>query len=255
MLLIALGNWDQLDDKSFMEGGVQSLFSNIGFSFLLAAVVQWIFDHKFRRIFYEDIRGEVISSQTIFDSGLENIFSNSKNADYGGYIEKSKLVRIGVTYSDRLLKDYFQCFVDNASSIEVRLYVANLANDDCLKAVAFSTKQSEAEVTGFYEAMKRQVSALQDRNVRISVYELPYIPHYSFIAFDRRAYFLTLSTYASRRAEVPTLECEDGVFKKLIEHDIAEAEKCVEPIAPPAVSWEASFANMVGTKLKGLFGS
>lgn len=233
LIFLVISNSDYLDNVKVLNGDLNDLLSNIGFAVLLAAVFQWIFDTKFKEKFFEDIRSEIISTQSLEKSGLVRVWEDSKKADFSDKIKQASIVRIGVTYSDRFIKDYFNCFVERAGSVKLVVYLSNVDLGECKSAIAFNTKQTEDDVMRFSTSLKDYIAALQSKDVEVDVFAMPSMPHYAFVSFDDKYHYVIMSTFSSRRADVPMLECGIGVFHNLLMLDIAEAEACQTRIKAP----------------------
>jgi hypothetical protein len=234
LFLLLLSNSDWFGGKTILGGSVPSLLSNLGFALLIASAFNWLLEHRFKEQFYRDIHNEIISSQSIRDSGIVRIWEDSKVVDYRDLIKSSKIVRIGVTYSDRFIKDYFTSFDAVGSDFKLYVYLSDTDDEKCRNAIAYNTKQNPEAIKGFGEALQNYIAALINKGVDVTVVSQSTLPHYAFISFDDSHHFIIMSTFASRRAEVPVIECTgSGVFPDLLFSDIKEIESCHPQISSP----------------------
>ncbi|VXC81669.1 hypothetical protein [Sphingomonas sp. AX6] len=243
--LLLLGNSNWFDNRTVLTGDVAGLLSNTGFAVLIAAFFNWMLDHKFKEQFYKDIHHEIVASHSIRDSRIIRVWEDSKDVNYRDLIKSAKIMRIGVTYSDRFLKDYLGCFEQARPDLKVIIYLSDTDNKDCAALIASNTNQKPEDIARFGKSTQSYIAALINKDIDIEVFTQRTLPHYAFISFNDDHHFIIMSTFASRRAEVPVLECgEGGVFDSLIKNDLKEIESWNTSIKKPSVSLMESLKSM-----------
>lgn len=123
-------------------------------------------------------------------------------------IESCRTLDVGVTYSDRFLKDNIGTITAKAGIIKVRLFCSDVDDSNIAQIVSSNTGVLIDDLMAEYRKLIRIVEELKSKGVDIEVWKQKAIPHYSFYIIDESYYFMTTSTFASRRATVPLFQAE-----------------------------------------------
>ncbi|WP_146173258.1 hypothetical protein [Sphingomonas faeni] len=183
--------------------------NNIGLALLIAGITQYYTDFRVRSRFYKDVSDNVIANETLRESGILKFFRDSKTCIPAKVLDSAKTLDVGVTYSDRFLKDNIGILVSRAGSIRVRVYCVDADDADVRRLVALNTGFSDDDVRAEYRKLTRIVDDLVSKGVNIELFKQKTLPHYSFYIIDDY-YFLTMSTFASRRATVPLFQMDQS---------------------------------------------
>tara|TARA_R110002110_G_scaffold405478_1_gene624656 strand:+ start:89 stop:898 length:810 start_codon:yes stop_codon:yes gene_type:complete len=233
LLLLLIGNSGYLDSVLIFRAEASNILSNFGFAVIVLAAFQWVFDYKHREKFFRDIQAQIISDQSINKSGIKSVIENSKNIDYTNLILKAKVIDIGVTYSDRFLKDYFNTIKKN-NDLSINIYYCDENSEDLFSAITVMTGQDVSKIQGHYENINSLIEKLKADCVSIKSIRIRAIPKYSFLRFDKNKTFLIPSTFAARQSIVPAIEIEGtGFFHEFVNDCIEECERQNELDRPP----------------------
>jgi len=208
LVLLVFGNNDMAKQWKFAGSDVRDTANAIGVAVLIAAITQYYTDFRVRSKFYKDVSDHIVSNETLRESGIVKFFRDSKACLPTKLIESCKTLDIGVTYSDRFLKDNIGSIVPKAGVIKIRLFCCDADDDEVRKVISFNTGLSDEDIVAEYRKLTRIIDELQRQRVEIEIFKQKTLPHYSFYIIDESYYFLTMSTFASRRATVPLFQAE-----------------------------------------------
>lgn len=221
LVLLVFGNNDMAKPWKFAGSDVSDTANAVGVAILIAAITQYYTDFRVRSKFYLDVSDHIVANETLRESGIVKFFRDSKSCLPSKLIEASKSLDVGVTYSDRVLKDNIGSITKKAGVIKVRIFCSDGDNADVKNAISFNTGLTNEEIDSEYRKLTRIVEELKRNGVDVEIHKQLSIPHYSFYVIDESYYFLTMSTFASRRATVPLFQADkSSPLAGLIREDI-----------------------------------
>lgn len=210
LVLMVVGNNDAIKDWRVAGGNADDLASNVGLAILIAAATQYYTDFRVRGRFYKDISDHVAANETLRQSGILKYFADSKECSPKSMLHDAKNLDIGVTYSDRFLKDYSEVILNRKDKITVRIFRTDLSDDETLASLAHNNGISKDEIKADGKNLDRAIKVLTDGGIQVSVFNQKFIPHCSFYIIDSLHYFFTISTFASRKATVPLFQTDSS---------------------------------------------
>ncbi len=222
LILLLLGNNIATSQWTFLGNNLNNTLASVGLAIFIASITQFYTDFKVRSKFYRDIADNIVANRTIVDSGIMKFFRDSKMCLPESLLKNVRTLDVGMVYSDRFLKDNIGILEQRGDELEIRLFCPD-PNDICvIENIAFNVDRKKEDISGEFEKLKSVITALADKGVKVQKFHQRSIPHYSFYIIDNTHYFLTLSTFASRRATVPLLQVEKGSpIALMIDADIA----------------------------------
>lgn len=222
LVLLVIGNNISIKDIKIIGVDLDDLLNNVGLAALIAALTQYYTDFRVRSLFYKDISDHILNNQSLRDSGIKKFFDDSKQCIPTDYIRNATRIDIGMVYSDRFLKDNIGIFIERANEIDIQVFCPDLNDNEVLAAVALCIGREASEVKYDFKKLIDLISSMKNRGVKIKIYFQKSMPHYSFYAINNEYFFLTLSTFASRRANVPLFQAGgESPLAKLIRDDIS----------------------------------
>lgn len=220
LLLIVSGNgfqyeWQKID--------IDSLCVNIGTLFLFTAILQWMYETFSKRIFFKEIRSDIISGKNVENSGICDFYQNSKNVDFESDFITSKKVIIGVNYSSKL--------IDNSIDLlEKRVKLNKNTSIITISPNGFASQyfKDAYELNSIGDKIEKikSISRQYDRKGnRIKISHCDCIFKYSFIEFDSKIW-IVFGTNGLGRRVVPGFFVKHGSpWYEHFSKDIASIQK------------------------------
>ena len=228
LVLLVLSNVSAWKDWTFLGGSLPLLLGNLGFAAVTLAAFQILYETQQREVFFREVRNEIAGSETVRNAGIANIVENSKRLDLSSLIKESSLIEVGVAYSDRFVKDYLS-MLEGRSDLKLVYYLADMTSDDLVSSLAFMTRKDCDYIRSSGKILSDFLHQIQKTGTEVEIVYIDTISHYSFIRFDGRRTFMNLSTFSSRRADVPSFDIPyDGFLHDFINDDIDCARKMIE---------------------------
>lgn len=222
MFLLVIGNNAWMEGRQAFGAKATDTVNGIGMAILIAAITQYYTDFRVRGRFYKDIADHIMANETLRDSGIQKFYPDSRDCSPKHLVRTANNLDVGVVYSDRFLKDNFDSIVSRKGRIKIRLFMCNDDNPDCLNIISKNIGIETDVLHVEFSKINGIVKKFRESGVDIDVYKQDTIPHYSFYTFDRANFFLTLSTFASRRAEVPLFQVgPESPLADLINRDLS----------------------------------
>jgi len=222
LLMLLFGNNVATRNLQIFGAKASETLNGIGMAVLIAAITQYYTDFRVRGRFYNDISDHIVANESIRDSGIVKFFEDSRDCSPKSRVRIARQIDLGVTYSDRFLKENHEVLVENKDRVSVRLFMCDGDDENCVDIISKNIGITAEEVGMEFSKINRLVESLKERGVKIEVFKQKSIPHYSFYIFDSSEYFVTLSTFASRRAEVPLIQAASGSpLAELVSRDCA----------------------------------
>lgn len=103
LLLILVGNGF---DYSVLKVDVDSVIVNLGALLLIIGTLQWIFDEGMRNEIIKEISETTLGTDRIYKAGIRDCVDNSKRIDEENIWKMSKVLIVGVHYSNRFFEDH-----------------------------------------------------------------------------------------------------------------------------------------------------
>ncbi|WP_375196354.1 hypothetical protein [Sphingobium sp.] len=205
----------------FAGGDASDAINNVGLAVLIAALTQLYTDFRVRTRFYQDISDHIVANESLRESGILKFFSDSKLCIPHSVLKHCTKIDVGVTYSDRFLKDNLAHICSRGEQLTVRVFYSDMDDPDVLDIVSKNLSISSDAVKSEYTKLKKIIGQIRDSGVNVLEFKNKSMPHYSFYSTDDNCYFLTMSTFASRRASVPLFQVDQSsAIAELIRQDI-----------------------------------
>ncbi|RGP40941.1 hypothetical protein BPTFM16_01236 [Altererythrobacter insulae] len=221
LILLVIGNNDVTDGVQIVGTDVKGAFLSIGVALLIAAITQHYTDFRVRSAFYKDIADSIVANQTLVNSGILKFYRDSKTCLPEKLLRHARTLDVGMVYSDRFLKDHIGTFEARGGDLKIRIFSPDPSDDATIQNIAHNTGRSAGDVRREFGKLDDVVSTLEAGGVIIERLYQKTFPHYSFYVIDNTNYFLTMSTFASRRATVPLFQVEQSSpLASLINADI-----------------------------------
>lgn len=222
MLLLLFGNNAWTQNRQIFGADFGASLNNAGLAVLIACITQFYTDFRVRSAFYKDIFDHIVANDSIRESGIIKFFPDSKQCFVSNMIDRARKIDVGVTYSARFFKDNHSKILTKKAELKIRLFCSDLSDREIKNIICKNIGKSAEEVEFEYEDLMKSVEDLRQSGVSIEIIKQPAMPHYSFYSFDDDNYFLTFSTFASRRAEVPLVQVDkSSCIADLIRKDLA----------------------------------
>ena len=223
LVLLVIGNNDMTDKWKFAGSDVQDTLNNVGLALAIAGITQFYTDFRVRSRFYKDISDNIIANETLRESGIAKFFRDSKMCDPRTLLQSCTTLEVGVTYSDRFIKDHLGTIVGKADFIKVRLFCCDWKDPDVISLICKNTGLSVEAINAEFQKLELIIEELKSKSVNVEIYKQKSLPHYSFYVIDEKYYFITLSTFASRRSTVPLFQADvSSPLAVLIRDDMAQ---------------------------------
>ncbi len=208
LIILLFGNNSMTSKWQFAGADASDALNNVGLALLIAAITQFYTDFKVRSKFYKDISDHIVANDTLRDSGIVKFFQDSKLCIPHRLFQTCTNVDIGVTYSDRFLKDNISHIAARGDKITLSIFYCDLEDESVLDLVSKNVGRRREEVKADFEKLDSIITQIENSGVKVFRYKNKCIPHYSFYCFDSNHYFMTLSTFASRRTSVPLFQVD-----------------------------------------------
>lgn len=222
LILLVFGNNDMTNNWKFAGSDVQGTLNNVGLALAIAAITQYYTDFRVRSQFYKDISDNIVANETLRESGIFKFFRDSKTCDPRSLLRVCRRLDIGVTYSDRFLKDHLGLLIKQAGIIKVRIFCCDWTDHEVINLIAKNTGRDIETIRSEFIKLESVVEELNLAGVTIELTKQSTVPHYSFYVIDDQYYFLTMSTFASRRSVVPLFQADySSPLAELVRDDIA----------------------------------
>ncbi len=195
--------------------------NNIGLATLIASITQYYTDFKVRSKFYKDISDHIVANGSLRDSGILKFFDDSKDCIPRKMLKNCNILEVGIAYSDRFLKDNLSHITRHAGKLELRVFHSDLDDPNVIQTISRNIGVSEENLLSDYKKLQSIIDQIKSSGVIVNCYKNKGMPHYSFYVIDNQNFFLTLSTFASRRATVPLFQVDhDSPIAGLIRDDM-----------------------------------
>lgn len=210
LALLIIGNNDVTDGVQFVGIDVKGAFLNIGLALLIAAITQYYTDFRVRSNFYRDVTDSIVANQTLANSGILKFFRDSKTCLPDKLMENVRTLDIGMVYSDRLIKDNIGAIEKRGDELTIRIFCPDQDDEATLQNIAHNVGRSVQQIKREYEKLDSVLETISQHGVIIEKHTQKSMPHYSFYIIDNTNFFITFSTFSSRRATVPLFQVENG---------------------------------------------
>lgn len=227
LVMLVFGNNDMTRNWQIAGTDASGALNNIGLATLIAAITQYYTDFKVRSKFYKDISDHIVANGSLRDSGILKFFEDSKDCIPKSMLKSCNSLDIGITYSDRFLKDNLSHITKHAEKMQLRVFYSDLDDADVLRTISHNIGISESAIFADYKKLSTILDQIERSGVKITRYKNKHMPHYSFYAIDNQHFFLTMSTFASRRSTVPLFQVDQSspiasLIKDDMQHIISE---------------------------------
>lgn len=192
----------------FAGADASDALNNVGLALLIAAITQFYTDFKVRSKFYQDISDHIVANNTLRDSGIVKFFQDSKLCLPHRLFQTCTSLEVGVTYSDRFLKDNISHICGRGEKITLTIFYCDLDDETVLDIVSKNVNRQPDEVKSDFRKLDDIIKQIEGSGVKVFRYKNKCIPHYSFYCFDSNHYFMTMSTFASRKTSVPLFQVD-----------------------------------------------
>lgn len=221
LILLVCGNNVAVKGYQFWGTDLDDLLNNIGLAALIAAITQFYTDFRVRGAFYSDISDHILANQTLRDSGILTFYGDSRTCLPTDFLRDCQSLDIGMVYSDRFLKDNIGVLESGGSKLKIRVFCPDLSKRSVLKMVSDCISRTPSDVSADFSKLNEVISSLRNSGVEVEVLHMDTMPHYSFYIINAEHYFITMSTFAARRANVPLFQVnKDSPIAKLVRDDM-----------------------------------
>ena len=100
----------QTFEAHWAKVSVDGVMATIGSGIIFSGALQWLFDTFSKPQLFRDIAEHTLQNSRLASSGLADCSFNSKDVDYSRVIESGDDLVLAVSYSPRLLEDYYESF-------------------------------------------------------------------------------------------------------------------------------------------------
>jgi len=222
LILIVVGN---AFSYKIVKIKLDELVANVGALFLIAGLLQWFFDNRARRGFFDEIKESITGSKSVADSGIVRYYADSKMVDLSDQFLTSDRLIIGVNYSAKLIDSQISSLHNRAKSgkgMHILIVRHNSIAGEFLRA-----DYNNPDIAAGLNKIRGIVDSF-DKDHLVKIDEINTILRYSFIIFDRCAWII-MGTNAPGRRAVPGFLIQDrSPWFEHFENDVTLLiEKCV----------------------------
>ncbi len=221
LIMLIAGNNIMTKNWQFLGTDLSGALNNIGLAALIAAITQYYTDFKVRAKFYQDISDNILANGSLRDSGILQFYEDSKDCIARNLIKNCRNLDVGVTYSDRFLKDNLSYITKLGDKLELRIFYSDIHDENVLTTISNNLGIDTNVIKNDFAKLTSVISQIEKSGVRVSKFANKHMPHYSFYTIDNQHFFLTISTFASRRSTVPLFQLDRASsMASLIRDDI-----------------------------------
>lgn len=198
--------------------------SNIGELFLIAGVLQWMFDHRMREEMIKEIVSQVSGSTRIHDLGIMDCYENSR--DLGHQSEqveewkKAEKLIIGAHYTEAFFTNYIKVFEERCKAGRTTTILISDPNSLGIKYL----NNIDTEVPNVEEIISRIIRLLTSPphgcTTQMQIYLHPVVLRYLFLATEKSIWVVPMLN-SKGRSPVPAIEIRhDSPLYKTFFEDI-----------------------------------
>lgn len=227
LTMLVFGNNEMTRHWQIAGTDASGALNNVGLATLIAAITQYYTDFKVRSKFYKDISDHIVANGSLRDSGILKFFEDSKDCIPKKMLKNCNILEVGVTYSDRFLKDNLSHITKHAGKLELRVFHSDLDDPAILQSISQNIGVPKDIILSEYSKLISIIDQIKLSGVNVNCYKNKSMPHYSFYVLDNQNFFLTMSTFASRRSTVPLFQVDHaspiaGLIRDDMQHIISQ---------------------------------